>query len=94
MTTQPLPVIIGELDKITGCYICVNEIRYKVESPLKAVDVCFKIFHALNAEYPKECDSTWMFIQEYMYGITTKFDRKYVAVSSLISDIELILSNK
>ncbi|CAH0547975.1 unnamed protein product [Brassicogethes aeneus] len=95
LTSQPIPVIIGEsLSNIEGCYVCFNDIRYRVDTPLKAVDLCFKVYHTLNAEYPKECDSVWMFIQTYIYEIKTEYDRKYVATSSLMADIEKLKSEK
>lgn len=90
LTAQPIPVIIGDvLGIIDSSYVCFNSIRYKVDTPIKAVDTCFKMYHALQAEYPKECDSTWMFIQTYIFKIKTPHDRKYVSVASIISDLEL-----
>lgn len=55
---------------------------------MKAVDACYKFYHGLNVEYPKEADSVWMFIQKIVYKMNTPFDRKYVSVSTLISEIE------
>lgn len=54
---------------------------------MKAIDVCFKAFHALNAEYPTEAEHVWMFIQTYIYGINTATDKHFVSVSKLISDL-------
>lgn len=88
MTAQPLAVVIGQLEEISEAFVCVDNIKYKVSTPLKAIDTCFKIIIALNAEYPRECDPVWTFIQKYIYEITTEGDRSYVCVSTLISDLK------
>ncbi|KYN12664.1 hypothetical protein ALC57_15161 [Trachymyrmex cornetzi] len=53
--SQPLAVIIGpSFDEIKQCFIVINTFRYEVETPLKAVDLVFKICNALNVRYPFE----------------------------------------
>lgn len=42
MTAQPIPIIVGTY-KSYQCFVSVNEQLYKVENPLKAVDLCFKV---------------------------------------------------
>lgn len=49
-----------------------NEIKYKFYASLPAVDTCFKIYFALNLQYPVYCKSVWIFIQKYFYDIGTK----------------------
>lgn len=49
-TTQPFSIIVGEdLENITDSYVTVDNLLYKVDSPVKAIDVTFKIFHAIHA---------------------------------------------
>ena len=45
-----------------------------MESPLQALDVCFKLYQALNAEYPATGLQLWNFIQRYVYNIHTTAD--------------------
>lgn len=91
LTAQPIPITVG-LDDITA-YVSINEILYKVETPLKAVDLCFKVFHAINANYPYEVEACWMFIQKFFFDIKTKFDKNYTSVNALISDINCAMDS-
>ena len=48
--------------------------RYLMESPLEQLDVCFKFFHTLNANYSISCQQVWNFLQRYVYNIHTAYD--------------------
>lgn len=88
ITLQPLPIIIGrDLDNIEASYVNVNNVLYNIDNPLKAVDICFKIYHVLNASYPVECEHVWLFLQKLVYAINTPYDKNFVSVNSFISDI-------
>lgn len=63
---------------------------FKVETPLKAINICFKNFFALNLKYPVQSDHIWEFIQNFFYDITLKQDKKYQFVDNIISDFKLI----
>ncbi|XP_060845953.1 LOW QUALITY PROTEIN: uncharacterized protein LOC132925584 [Rhopalosiphum padi] len=76
LTVQPFVVFVGESDldenisnNPLSFYTVVYETYYKVETILKAFDVCFKSFHTLNLKYRFEAEQVWKFIQEYFYKI-------------------------
>ncbi|CAH1183900.1 unnamed protein product [Phaedon cochleariae] len=48
---QPFAVIAGETNDIS-CHIVFNENKYKCISSIRCLELLFKIFHALNLEYP------------------------------------------
>ena len=51
---QPFIIVVGPTSsEITGYYVNVDDMRYRFESILAAVDLCFKSFHVLHAEFPK-----------------------------------------
>jgi len=54
---QPLVAIIGPTLEEIHQYFVVLGIRkyFEVNSALKTIDVRFKIFHALQTQYPPEC---------------------------------------
>jgi len=58
LTVQPyITLLCPHLNNdlvITASYVVINKFIFKVETPLKAVDICFKSFFALNLNYPKE----------------------------------------
>lgn len=89
VTAQPLTVLVGEtLQSITAAYVCINDLRYRFDSPLKAIDICFKSFFALNAKFPIESEQVWVFIQKYVFQICTKWDKDFASVNTLIAEIK------
>ncbi|KAB0793119.1 hypothetical protein PPYR_12739 [Photinus pyralis] len=87
-TLQPFIVIVGtEIEDPLDIYVRVETQLYKVCSFLKAVDICFKVFFALNARYPIECNQVWLFIQYMFYEIECPSDKKSVGLSTLINDL-------
>ncbi|XP_039302929.1 uncharacterized protein LOC113005941 [Solenopsis invicta] len=48
---QPYIVILGSLDEVKETYIQVDDILYKANSTLEAIDVCFKIYHVFQSIY-------------------------------------------
>jgi len=89
LTLQPQAVIIGssETDKRRN-FVIVDAIHYEVETALKAIDIVFKCIHSLHAEYLKECEQVYLFLQKGIYGINTKYDKKFSAVSTSIKEYE------
>lgn len=83
LTLQPYVVIINS----TEIFTVVNNIYYKLETPLKALDICFKIFFALNVHYPAESEQVWFFIQKYFYEINLKSDKSILSVQTLMNDL-------
>lgn len=63
-------------DNITECYMMINATMYNVGSPLKAFDIFFKTFHALNSCYPKEVEREMYFLQISIYNIQCTTDKK------------------
>lgn len=44
----------------------------KINTIIKAVDICFKVFHIFNVEYSLESYNFWLFIQKYYFKIKNK----------------------
>lgn len=87
LTLQPQAVIIGSSETdIRHSIVIVDKIHYEVETPLKAIDIVFKCIHSLHAEYPKESEQVHLFLQTGIYGISTQYDKKFSAVSTLIQE--------
>ncbi|XP_026828146.1 uncharacterized protein LOC105286608 isoform X2 [Ooceraea biroi] len=55
LNLQPTLIFVGPtLLNITASYVQIDTVRYKLRTPLKALDTCFKAFHALDAAYQEE----------------------------------------
>ena len=81
---QPYVIIVGpNLEAISASYISVDKILFKVDSPFKAVDICYKIFHELNAKYPPESEQVWLLLQQNLYNYETEYDKKIKGVIRL-----------
>ncbi|XP_024883588.1 uncharacterized protein LOC112462188 [Temnothorax curvispinosus] len=90
-TVQPYIIVIGpQLTAIEAFYIIIDDIMYKMENVLKAVDILYKIFQVLNVKYPPACEQVWLFIQKYIYGRTTKWDKYDKSVMNLIDHLNRI----
>lgn len=92
LTLQPSIVVVGEsLCAITAIYVCINDVMFLLPDIVKALDVCFKAFFVLNAQYPKESEQIWFVIQAAFYGIQTSHDKKtssLVSVNAFLADLK------
>lgn len=67
---QLFPVIVGEnLKNITSSYVILDDRPIRVESPLRAIEVSFKAYHALHCTYPIQSERLWIVIEKALYGI-------------------------
>jgi len=96
LTVQPFVVYVGDDCSLNekssnnpfSFYTIINETHFKVETILKAFDVCFKSFHTLNLKYPFEAEQVWRFMQVYFYEIPeSRVEKKFLNVRSLIKDL-------
>lgn len=62
-------------DYISECYTVINNTTYNLGGPLKAFDIFFKAFHALNLCYPKESEREMYFIQKSVFNIDCECDK-------------------
>jgi len=68
----------------------IDEVKYKFDNVLKAFDQCFKAIQVLMTEYSYEAKGVWLFIQQAVYRISTKYDRKNLTVSALVKTFEAL----
>jgi hypothetical protein len=87
LTVQPYIAIVGNIEdasSVLNYYTVID----KIETPIKALDICFKSFHALNLNYPPEAEQVRWFIQDYFFEIANVHKKKFVAVQTLIKDLQ------
>ncbi|KAE9536188.1 hypothetical protein AGLY_007411 [Aphis glycines] len=60
---QPCLLVVGSLFDPKQILVYFDNIKYKIFSAYKAFDICFKIYHAFNVEYPLESGDVWLFIR-------------------------------
>lgn len=75
MTVQPYIIAIGPtLKEIVNYCVIVDKIRYSFDSPLKALQVLFQIFHVCHAEYSVESKHIMYVLQKDLFKIDTIYD--------------------
>jgi len=77
---------INSEEKIQS-FLIINNTNYKLETPLKAVDTCFKSFFTFNYKYPVEGEQVWAFIQKYFFQINTDTDKCFPQMDTIINDL-------
>jgi hypothetical protein len=89
-TLQPLAAVVGLTPQnITASYVAIDDILYKLDSPLRAVDVCFKCIHALHAQYPVQSERPWLVLQQIIYDIYTPWDAQIPTVIQMCKKFAL-----
>lgn len=90
-TVQPYIIAVGpQLTTVEAVYIVIDDVMYKVENILKAVDILYKIFQVLDMKYPIGCEQIWLFIQIYIYERKTKWDKNDKSVMTLIDELNKV----
>lgn len=72
LTLQPFVCVVGAPNNITQCLVVVDNIQWVAASPIQALDICFKTFHALHGKYPPEARHLWLLIQRCLYKIESE----------------------
>jgi hypothetical protein len=52
----------------------VDDVKYHMKSAVTAFDLLFKLFHVLNAKYPKVAEHIHLTIQKKIYHVHTEYD--------------------
>lgn len=85
---QPCLLIVGTIMNPSEIMVYFDELKYKFFSIVKAIDMCFKIYHVFNIEYPLESTHVWLFIQRYYYNIKLQCDKPHPTISQIINELK------
>lgn len=84
---QPFVLAIGDLEKIQHFFVYLDCTFLPFPSFLRSLDLCFKMFHLFNLEYPKACNLVWSFIEVYLYSLD-KNSKKNSKISILLNELK------
>lgn len=88
LAIQPYVIVVGPtLLEVNAFYICIDNVLYQVPTALMAVDLCFKIFHVFNVNYPRESEHIWYVIQRSLYKFSTQYDKQISYVMPIINTL-------
>jgi len=85
---QPCLLVVDSLLNPKQILVYFDDVKYKLFSIFKGVNICFKIFHVFNLEYPYESSNVWLFLQNYFYEINTKYDKSCSLVKQICSELD------
>lgn len=89
MSIQPYVLVLGDsLLEASQFFVILDDIVYEVETMIKAVDTCFKVFFVLNAQYPAMATEPWTFIQRAVFHIVTPYDKTTPRLIELFSFVQ------
>ncbi|KAJ8049974.1 hypothetical protein HOLleu_02962 [Holothuria leucospilota] len=67
--TQPYILVLGDRLKPSQTFVVPDGVALEAGTLLKACDICFKAAYILDVHYPKQCQTTWEFIQKYFFQL-------------------------
>ena len=87
---QPSCIVISTEDcQVDSVFVLCQDIMWKFDSTLDAVDCLFKLFFSLNLEYPVEAVQVFSFLQRFIYEIETVHDKR-LSTKALILSKQLV----
>lgn len=91
-TLQPYVILCGPSRNIQSSYFIIDKIIHKCDSPIIAVDLCFKAFFALHLDYSIGCPHVWSFFHKCFYEIrgfkNLTGKNKFLALSISVNNIK------
>lgn len=87
LISQPTAIFVGPIEAIDTAYVVINNVKYKADSPLHAVNLCFQAFWTLDCNYPERANSIWKFLQIAGYQINIT-DHCSQAINAIVNDID------
>ncbi|KTF80519.1 hypothetical protein cypCar_00036501 [Cyprinus carpio] len=66
---HPFVMAMGNGQQISQAFVIINGQALEQSTLLAAVDLCFKAFYVFDMNYPKQCASTWEFMQHVVFQI-------------------------
>lgn len=89
---QPFILAVGEdVLSIKEIFVYFDGIRFTFPHFLRAVDICYKIFHVFNLDFPKKAQMFWSFIQTYFYKSQAEksFSKVHILTNFLLNKQEI-----
>ena len=91
-TLQPYPLIVGPfLSSITSSYVVIDGRLILHESPLRAVEVTFKVYHALNCSYyPIQSQRMWVVLADAVFKIKEPSFQKFLTLPEVARLVKVL----
>lgn len=67
---QPFVLIMGERNHPTQSFAIIESSALPAVDIIEAIDICFKSFYVLDISYPSQCNTSWEFIQRFVFQLS------------------------
>lgn len=82
---EPYLIVVGQtLSTVTVTYLIIDKIQFMFRSVLKAFDILFKTFFALDLKYPAQAEHIYILIQKGIFGISTINDKPLPYIEDIL----------
>ncbi|XP_062552649.1 uncharacterized protein LOC134217837 isoform X2 [Armigeres subalbatus] len=85
-TVQPYVIVVGTVEEVRSFFVVLDELLFKCNSMVAAIDLQFKLHTAFHLNYAMECESVMQFLQLFFYDIAYPGDRFDANVTALATD--------
>lgn len=85
-------IFVVKSDVSTTNYVPFSDIKYKVETVLKAIATSFMVTQSYDLMYQFESNNTWSFLQLNLFELKLKSDKVCPSVANFENMLHLILS--
>lgn len=83
---HPLIIVLGEsYSSLKQFFIYFDNYTFKFDSFLSCIDMGFKLFQVFHLSYPSQSYGIWLFLQQYFFKLSTKYDKHISKVTGLVS---------
>ncbi|XP_055920718.1 uncharacterized protein LOC129952246 [Eupeodes corollae] len=83
---DPFIAVLGtDIMNFRKIYVCIDDIKYSIDSFKNAVDLCYKIIVLFKLEYPTACKGIWSFFHNMFFEIKpkTNIPRVHILINEL-----------
>lgn len=89
---QPFILALADqhFSKFENFFIYLDEVKIEFSNLLRCIDICFKIFHLFNLEYPKASSVFWTFIEMFFYKLPKSTTKKSSKVSIILEELRTL----
>lgn len=85
---QPFILVVGTIFNPKEILVYFDSVLYKLHSILRAIHVCYKIFHLFSLEYPQQSYVVWLFIQIYLFEMSLPCDKPHPKLSQILTELK------
>lgn len=87
---QPFIIVLGDKNfkRFDKFYVYLDGTKLEFSNFVRALYICFKLFHLFNVEYPKASDVFSSFIGAYFYNIKKNLSGKSTKLNILLKELE------